>query len=233
MVDTSFSCNAVNRAFRALYCQASMPKARVHETHCDRWPLPFKRADVTRPQELDWQVASRLRSLGLPTFISGTELTCGISVMALEILDRTTTSWCRRSVGELTFSHSWNDPRLWRTGRYVTFGEMVGHQTSLSSVRTRGLVRVCKEAMSCEVSRSDWTTKNARKEIFFTLVDAVRHIIESWAWFLSVFSSKMWHEARRQERKLRGIMVDFKKRAERRRAYYERMVGKLCFVCFS
>lgn len=33
----------------------------------------------------------------------------------------------------------------------------------------------------------------------------------------------MWHEARKQERKIRGIMVNYKKRAERRRAFYERM----------
>ena len=34
----------------------------------------------------------------------------------------------------------------------------------------------------------------------------------------------MWHEARRQERKIRGLMVDYKKRAERRREYYEKIV---------
>ncbi|XP_028407229.1 CLK4-associating serine/arginine rich protein-like [Dendronephthya gigantea] len=33
----------------------------------------------------------------------------------------------------------------------------------------------------------------------------------------------MWHEARKQERKIRCIMVNYKKRAERRRAFYERM----------
>ncbi|CAH1793228.1 unnamed protein product, partial [Owenia fusiformis] len=33
----------------------------------------------------------------------------------------------------------------------------------------------------------------------------------------------MWHEARRQERKIRGMMVDYKRRAERRRDYYERI----------
>lgn len=36
---------------------------------------------------------------------------------------------------------------------------------------------------------------------------------------------KMWHEARRQEKKIRGLMVDYKKRAERRRQYYERIVS--------
>lgn len=35
----------------------------------------------------------------------------------------------------------------------------------------------------------------------------------------------MWHEARRQEKKLRGLMVDYKKRAERRRNYYELCVS--------
>ncbi|KAI8483371.1 hypothetical protein Bbelb_388340 [Branchiostoma belcheri] len=33
----------------------------------------------------------------------------------------------------------------------------------------------------------------------------------------------MWHEARRQEKKLRGMMVDYRKRAERRREYYEKI----------
>ncbi len=37
----------------------------------------------------------------------------------------------------------------------------------------------------------------------------------------------MWHEARRQERKIRGLMVDYKKRAERRREYYEKIVRLL------
>lgn len=35
----------------------------------------------------------------------------------------------------------------------------------------------------------------------------------------------MWFEARRQEKKLRNIMVDHKKRAERRRMFYERIVS--------
>ncbi|ESP01597.1 hypothetical protein LOTGIDRAFT_57060, partial [Lottia gigantea] len=33
----------------------------------------------------------------------------------------------------------------------------------------------------------------------------------------------MWHEARKQERKIRGLMVDYKKRAERRREFYEKI----------
>lgn len=33
----------------------------------------------------------------------------------------------------------------------------------------------------------------------------------------------MWTEARKQERRLRGMMVDYKKRAERRREYYDRI----------
>ena len=35
----------------------------------------------------------------------------------------------------------------------------------------------------------------------------------------------MWAEARKQEKKIRGIMVDHKKRAERRREYYEKIVS--------
>ncbi len=35
----------------------------------------------------------------------------------------------------------------------------------------------------------------------------------------------MWQEARRQEKILRVRMVDHKKRAERRRQYYERIVS--------
>ncbi|KPM10259.1 Alternative splicing regulator-like protein [Sarcoptes scabiei] len=31
----------------------------------------------------------------------------------------------------------------------------------------------------------------------------------------------MWHEARRQEKKIRGIMIDHRKRAERRKEFYE------------
>ncbi|XP_013401911.1 CLK4-associating serine/arginine rich protein isoform X3 [Lingula anatina] len=33
----------------------------------------------------------------------------------------------------------------------------------------------------------------------------------------------MWHEARKQEKKIRGLMVDYRKRAERRREYYEKI----------
>ena len=43
----------------------------------------------------------------------------------------------------------------------------------------------------------------------------------------------MWHEARRQEKKIRGLMVDYKKRAERRRQYYERIVSEITMEIFS
>lgn len=43
----------------------------------------------------------------------------------------------------------------------------------------------------------------------------------------------MWHEARRQERKIRGLMVDYKKRAERRREFYEKIVGFMQIVSLS
>ncbi|CAG8518865.1 354_t:CDS:2 [Paraglomus brasilianum] len=35
----------------------------------------------------------------------------------------------------------------------------------------------------------------------------------------------MWHEARRTEKKIKELMVDHKRRAERRRAYYESRLG--------
>ena len=35
----------------------------------------------------------------------------------------------------------------------------------------------------------------------------------------------MWHEARKQEKKIRGLMVDFKRRADRRREFYEKIVS--------
>lgn len=37
----------------------------------------------------------------------------------------------------------------------------------------------------------------------------------------------MWQEARKHERKLRGMMVDYKRRGERRREYYEKIVRDL------
>lgn len=44
----------------------------------------------------------------------------------------------------------------------------------------------------------------------------------------------MWHEARKQERKIRGIMVDYKKRAERRRDFYEKIVSfRLCCCLYE
>ncbi len=35
----------------------------------------------------------------------------------------------------------------------------------------------------------------------------------------------MWVEARKQEKKLRGVMVDHKRRAERRKEYYQQIVS--------
>jgi hypothetical protein len=37
----------------------------------------------------------------------------------------------------------------------------------------------------------------------------------------------MWVEARKQERKIKGMLVDFRKRAERRKDYYEKFVSIL------
>lgn len=41
----------------------------------------------------------------------------------------------------------------------------------------------------------------------------------------------MWHEARKQERKIRGMLVDYRKRAERRQDFYEKIVrNKSCIL---
>lgn len=34
----------------------------------------------------------------------------------------------------------------------------------------------------------------------------------------------MWHEARKQERIIRGMIVDYRRRAERRKDFYEKIV---------
>ncbi len=40
----------------------------------------------------------------------------------------------------------------------------------------------------------------------------------------------MWQEARKQEKILKGIMVDYKRRAERRKGYYEKIV---CYIFYE
>ena len=35
----------------------------------------------------------------------------------------------------------------------------------------------------------------------------------------------MWQEARKQEKFIRGVMVDYKRRAERRKGFYDKIVG--------
>lgn len=35
----------------------------------------------------------------------------------------------------------------------------------------------------------------------------------------------MWHEAKKQEKKIREVMVDFQRRAERRREHYDKLVN--------
>ena len=36
----------------------------------------------------------------------------------------------------------------------------------------------------------------------------------------------MWHEARKQERMIRGMIVDYRRRAERRKDFYEKIVSQ-------
>jgi splicing factor, arginine/serine-rich 16 len=40
----------------------------------------------------------------------------------------------------------------------------------------------------------------------------------------------MWHEARKQERKIRGLLVDYRKRAERRQNFYEKIASSIKFI---
>jgi len=40
----------------------------------------------------------------------------------------------------------------------------------------------------------------------------------------------MWHEARKQEKKIRGLLVDYQRRAQRRKDYYEKIVSDFCFT---
>ena len=37
--------------------------------------------------------------------------------------------------------------------------------------------------------------------------------------------SRMWHESRRQEKIVKGMIIDYQKRAERRKDHYEKMVN--------
>jgi len=41
----------------------------------------------------------------------------------------------------------------------------------------------------------------------------------------------MWHEARRQEKKVREVMVNLQRRAERRKEHYERLVWLKLILC--
>lgn len=43
----------------------------------------------------------------------------------------------------------------------------------------------------------------------------------------------MWHEARKQERMIRGMIVDYRRRAERRKDFYEKIVSDLLNFCYS
>jgi arginine/serine-rich splicing factor 16 len=43
----------------------------------------------------------------------------------------------------------------------------------------------------------------------------------------------MWQEMKKHEKKLRGMIVDYKKRSERRKEYYERIVRSFIKYYFS
>lgn len=48
---------------------------------------------------------------------------------------------------------------------------------------------------------------------------------------VSTLHFNMWHEARKQERKIRGMLVDYRKRAERRQDFYEKIVSEHIQYC--
>lgn len=45
--------------------------------------------------------------------------------------------------------------------------------------------------------------------------------------FWEILISTMWHEARKQEKKIRDVMINYQRRAERRKEHYEKLVGAL------
>ena len=99
-------------------------------------------------------------------------------------------------------------------GPWIKIGSGPGDEKDLG-VQVVGAIYLIFYANFCvqnERSRGDSTSERPFIALRVFLGDVRRDI-------------KMWHEARKQEKKLRGMMVDYRKRAERRRAFYERMVG--------
>ena len=57
---------------------------------------------------------------------------------------------------------------------------------------------------------------------------AIRHGSKATVVFDAVYYiSSMWHEARKQEKKLREAMIDYQRRAERRREHYAKIVSRV------
>lgn len=63
--------------------------------------------------------------------------------------------------------------------------------------------------------------------IFTIFVSVYVYVTRSNSGRRRLSSEKMWHEARKQEKKIRVAMVDYQRRAERRREHYEKMVRGL------
>lgn len=57
---------------------------------------------------------------------------------------------------------------------------------------------------------------------FITVDNYIKVAIMSFS--VKKTGGRMWHEARKQEKKIRGMLVDYRRRAERRRDYYEKIV---------
>lgn len=58
--------------------------------------------------------------------------------------------------------------------------------------------------------------------------------LERYKWYVQAkrTPNKMWHEARKQERKIRGMLVDYRRRAERRQDFYEKIVRRTKILVF-
>lgn len=54
----------------------------------------------------------------------------------------------------------------------------------------------------------------------------MNYLICTMSFSVKKTGGRMWHEARKQEKKIRGMLVDYRRRAERRRDYYEKIVRK-------
>lgn len=111
------------------------------------------------------------------------------------------------------------DPfEAWSYMTYFSFERDDAGKTG-KNVDWHGLV-----ATACRSQSEELPAKMRFSGIDNSSVNPLKTLLCVWTIFGTDTWTKMWQEARKQEKKLRGMMVDYRKRAERRRAFYERMV---------